>query len=157
MRRPSILKTPRRRKKLALCINLAVGKEIPQPHQRRRDGGCCHAMNPLNAPWALLTRHRIILREALMQLIIDQHRAELQVLCQRFQVKTLELFGSATDGRFDPHRSDLDFLVDFLPMPPGPHSKAYFGLLFALEDLFSQNRPSGASSRAQSILYEIRQ
>ena len=52
-----------------------------------------------------------------MQLIIDQHRAELQVLCQRFQVKTLELFGSATDGRFDPHRSDLDFLVDFLPMP----------------------------------------
>jgi predicted nucleotidyltransferase len=22
-------------------------------------------------------------------------------------------------------------------MPPGPHSQAYFGLLFALEDLFS--------------------
>jgi predicted nucleotidyltransferase len=94
-------------------------------------------MNPLDVPWVPLAQHRIILTEVLMPLIIDQHRTELQALCRRFQVKTLELFGSATDGRFDSHRSDLDFLVDFLPMPPGPHSQAYFGLLFALEDLFS--------------------
>ncbi len=73
-----------------------------------------------------------------MPLIIDQHRTELQDLCRRYQVKTLELFGSASEGAFDPLRSDLDFLVDFLPMPPGPHSQAYFGLLFALENLFSR-------------------
>jgi predicted nucleotidyltransferase len=61
-----------------------------------------------------------------MPSIIDQHRTELQVLCRRFQVKTLELFGSASAGTFDPLRSDLDFLVDFLPMPPSSHSQAYF-------------------------------
>jgi predicted nucleotidyltransferase len=51
-------------------------------------------------------------------------------------VRTLELFGSAAKGTFEPERSDLDFLVDFLPLEPGPHAKAYFGLLFGLEDLF---------------------
>ena len=34
--------------------------------------------------------------------------------------------------------SDLDFLVDFQPMPPSAHSKAYFGLWFALQDLFGR-------------------
>lgn len=68
--------------------------------------------------------------------LIEQHRAELHELCRRHRVRTLELFGSAAAGTFDPACSDLDFLVDFLPMPPGPHSRAYFGLLLALEDLF---------------------
>ena len=68
--------------------------------------------------------------------LIEQHRPELTELCRRHHVKTLELFGSASVGEFDPERSDLDFLVDFQPMPPGSHSQAYFGLWFALEDLF---------------------
>jgi predicted nucleotidyltransferase len=68
--------------------------------------------------------------------LIDQHRTELAELCRRYRVKTLELFGSAAADAFDPRRSDLDFLVDFLPMLPGAHSRAYFGLWFALQDLF---------------------
>jgi predicted nucleotidyltransferase len=68
--------------------------------------------------------------------LIENHRAELEELCRRFRVKTLEVFGSAADGKFDPTRSDLDFLVEFFPMEPGPHSKAYFGLWFALQELF---------------------
>jgi len=36
-------------------------------------------------------------------------------LCRRYGVRKLELFGSATDGAFDPRTSDLDFLVDFDP------------------------------------------
>jgi predicted nucleotidyltransferase len=48
----------------------------------------------------------------------------------------LELFGSAADGTFEPSRSDLDFLVDFLPLEQGQFAPDYFGLLHALEDLF---------------------
>lgn len=35
--------------------------------------------------------------------------------CERFGVERLRVFGSATDGTFDPRRSDIDFFVDFLP------------------------------------------
>src|SRR5450755_4200680 len=68
--------------------------------------------------------------------LIENHRAELVDLCRRHRVKSLELFGSAADGAFDPARSDLDFLVDFLPVEQGQIAPDYFGLLHALEDLF---------------------
>jgi predicted nucleotidyltransferase len=71
--------------------------------------------------------------------LIEQRRTELTELCRRHQVKRLELFGSAADDTFDPRSSDLDFLVDFLPLPPSAHSRAYFGLWFALEDLFGRH------------------
>jgi uncharacterized protein len=70
--------------------------------------------------------------------LIEQRRAELAELCRRYHVRTLEVFGSAADGTWDPTRSDVDFLVDFLPMVPGQHSKAYFGLWFALQDLLQR-------------------
>ncbi len=71
--------------------------------------------------------------------VIDLHRTELTELCKRFQVRTLELFGSAANNAFQPRSSDLDFLVDFLPLSPSAHSQAYFGLRFALEDLFGRH------------------
>jgi hypothetical protein len=71
--------------------------------------------------------------------LVEQNRAALTELCRRYRVKTLEVFGSAADGTFDPDRSDLDFLVDFQPMDPGPHAKAYFGVWFGLRDLFDRN------------------
>jgi uncharacterized protein len=65
--------------------------------------------------------------------------ARLSALCQRFGVRRLDLFGSATTGRFDPHRSDLDFLVSFDDMlPPGAYADAWFGLRVALEALFGR-------------------
>jgi predicted nucleotidyltransferase len=70
--------------------------------------------------------------------LIDQHRANLAELCRRYRVKTLEVFGSAADGTFDPATSDLDFLVEFLPLEDGQHARAYFGLLHGLEDLFDR-------------------
>ena len=33
--------------------------------------------------------------------LIEQHRAELNELCRKYRVKTLEVFGSATDGTWD--------------------------------------------------------
>src|SRR5947199_6646145 len=68
--------------------------------------------------------------------LVQQHRGQLEELCRRYRVRTLELFGSAVDGTFDPERSDLDFLVDFLPIERGQLAPDYFGLLHALEDLF---------------------
>jgi uncharacterized protein len=69
---------------------------------------------------------------------IEQRRAALDELCREYRVKTLELFGSAADGTFDPARSDLDFLVEFLPVEEGRIAPDYFGLLHGLEDLFQR-------------------
>ena len=68
--------------------------------------------------------------------LIDRHRDALRQLCERYAVTRLELFGSATGDRFDPAKSDLDFLVDF-----GEHSTMnlfvrYFDFEEALETLF---------------------
>ena len=68
--------------------------------------------------------------------LIEKHRMDLATVCREHRVKTLEVFGSAADGTFDPVRSDLDFLVDFLPVDAGQIAPDYFGLLHALEDLF---------------------
>lgn len=35
--------------------------------------------------------------------------------CEQHGVARLRVFGSAATARFDPSRSDFDFLVDFLP------------------------------------------
>jgi len=53
-------------------------------------------------------------------------------------VKRLELFGSAATADFDPTRSDVDFVVEFFPCSPSAHTAAYFGFLFALEDLLGR-------------------
>jgi len=50
-------------------------------------------------------------------------------------VRRLALFGSAAQDRFEPARSDLDFLVVFQPMSPSEHADAYFGLQEDLEKL----------------------
>ena len=68
--------------------------------------------------------------------LIEHHRADLDVLCRRHHVDRLELFGSAVTGEFDPAVSDLDFLVEFMPLTPEGRADAYFGLLHGLEDLF---------------------
>ena len=69
---------------------------------------------------------------------VEDKREELNQLCERFKIRRLELFGSAADGTFDPENSDLDFLVEFLPLNPGEHFDAYFGLLEALQALFQR-------------------
>jgi predicted nucleotidyltransferase len=70
--------------------------------------------------------------------LIETHRAELNELCRRYRVKTLELFGSATDGTFDPARSDLDFLLEFLPETTSRIFGGYFDLKDDLENLFGR-------------------
>ncbi len=71
-----------------------------------------------------------------MLALIDEHRGDIERLCRRHRVVRLELFGSAATGAFQPATSDLDFLVEFAPLPPPEKADAYFGLLHGLEDLF---------------------
>ncbi len=71
--------------------------------------------------------------------LIQDRRDDLARICLRFRVLRLALFGSAARADFSPETSDLDFLVEFLPMPPHEHAQSYFGLSRELERLFRRN------------------
>lgn len=70
--------------------------------------------------------------------MIDSKSAELRALCRRHRVRTLDVFGSAVRGGFDPETSDLDFVVEFDALPPGEAGRIYFGLKSGLETLFGR-------------------
>ena len=69
---------------------------------------------------------------------IESRRAEIALLCERFGVRRLELFGSAATGAFDPARSDVDFLVHFDAGRRIGALEQYFGLKEALEALLGR-------------------
>lgn len=68
----------------------------------------------------------------------EGHLRALEVICRRYGVRRLELFGSATGEAFDATKSDLDFLVEIEPPPGLGYADAYFGLREALEALFER-------------------
>lgn len=70
---------------------------------------------------------------------VQEQAKAIEGLCRRFQVRRLELFGSAAAGGFDPRSSDLDFLVEFEELRPNEYANAYFGLLEELQMLFRHN------------------
>ena len=71
--------------------------------------------------------------------VIDAQMSRLEALCHQHHVRRLEVFGSAADGTFDTARSDIDFLVEYLPLQPGEHYETYFGLIEDLERLFGRH------------------
>jgi predicted nucleotidyltransferase len=73
-----------------------------------------------------------------MNSVLSRHKADIEDLCRRFHVQRLELFGSAATGRHSPGKSDLDFLIEFAPLPAGAYADAFFGLREALEELFGR-------------------
>ena len=85
------------------------------------------------APYAVLPDNRSV---RLMHPSLSAHMRELEGLCRQFSVRRLELFGSAARGGGEPR--DLDFLVEFEPLPPGGRAAAYFGLQSELEALFGR-------------------
>jgi predicted nucleotidyltransferase len=74
-----------------------------------------------------------------MHRIIRQNLQEIIRICTHRKVRRLAVFGSATDDRFNPDKSDLDLLVEFEKMLPAEHAEQYFGLAEDLERLL--NRP----------------
>jgi predicted nucleotidyltransferase len=54
-----------------------------------------------------------------MHPLIAAQRSAIADVCRRYQVRRLEVFGSAARGTdFDPERSDVDFLVELAPDAP---------------------------------------
>jgi len=70
--------------------------------------------------------------------LIASKQQQLAELCRTFHVRRLALFGSSLSPEFDPHRSDLDFLVEFQPLASGEHANTFFGLSEALQKLFGR-------------------
>ncbi|MBK8463258.1 MAG: nucleotidyltransferase domain-containing protein [Nigerium sp.] len=58
--------------------------------------------------------------------------------CERHGVERLRVFGSIVTDRFDAERSDVDFLVDFLPGNPDLFN-AYFDLKAELEQIVGRS------------------
>ena len=71
---------------------------------------------------------------------VEDKRAEVAELCERYGVERLDLFGSAsgTGNGFDPEGSDLDFVVSFERRDPPGLFDRYFGLKEDLEGLFGR-------------------
>jgi uncharacterized protein len=70
--------------------------------------------------------------------LIEQHRPRLLELCRKYDVRRLDVFGSAVREDFNPKESDLDFLVQFNNFTIHNAADRYFDLLFDLEALFSR-------------------
>jgi hypothetical protein len=71
--------------------------------------------------------------------LVSQHIDDIAELCRRYQVRRLDLFGSAATERFDPQSSDLDFLVTYLPdADPDPWFRKYLELQQALTELLGR-------------------
>jgi len=69
-------------------------------------------------------------RNGIMIELITSHKKEIADLCNQYNVKYLELIGSAlNEDDFDPQTSDIDFIVEFLPSQPRQHARSYFNLL----------------------------
>lgn len=68
---------------------------------------------------------------------VVQHLDQVAVLCERYGVRRLEVFGSGATGSFDPATSDLDFIVDFMDYGPGVAGR-FISYGDALEALFDR-------------------
>jgi predicted nucleotidyltransferase len=73
----------------------------------------------------------------LAQPLID-HREAIAAACRQFGVDRLEVFGSAADGRFDPQRSDFDFIARFSAEAGPSIARRYLAFCEALENLLGR-------------------
>lgn len=60
------------------------------------------------------------------------HINDINKLCYNHSVKTLYVFGSALTNSFN-SESDIDFLVEFLPINSKEYADNYYDLKFSLE------------------------
>ena len=72
-----------------------------------------------------------------MTAVIEKRLGDIETLCHRLGVRRLAVFGSGVRGDFDEATSDLDFVVEFVPMSPREHKDSFFSLLEGLERLLS--------------------
>jgi hypothetical protein len=73
-----------------------------------------------------------------MQPLAEQNLPQIEVLCRRYDVRSLHAFGSVLGDSFDPMRSDVDILVEFDDTASLDYVDSYFGLKESLEQLFQR-------------------
>ncbi len=64
--------------------------------------------------------------------IVEDNLKQITELCEKMQLQSLYLFGSATNKNYDSVESDLDFIYQFKKGMP-LSSYDYFDLMFDLE------------------------
>ncbi|MFZ4544818.1 MAG: nucleotidyltransferase family protein [Saprospiraceae bacterium] len=72
-----------------------------------------------------------------MDKLIQNKKEELKLLCQKYDVKSMYIFGSACNESFN-ENSDLDFLVTFDNLCINQYTNNYFDLHYNLESLFNR-------------------
>lgn len=70
----------------------------------------------------------------MIQLVEDQ-KQNIADLCRKYEVRRLDLFGSAARGEFQPEKSDLDFIVQFARTGYAGYADAFLDFAEALERL----------------------
>ena len=68
---------------------------------------------------------------------IEQHRPQLEALCEKYRVTRLAVIGSAIRADFRTGVSDIDLVVEFSNLAPADAADRYFGLLNDLQDLLA--------------------
>ena len=69
---------------------------------------------------------------------ITDNLNQIAALCREFNIRKLEVFGSAATGDFNPATSDIDFIVDLGGYEPGV-AKRFLRFAEALEALLQHN------------------
>jgi len=73
-----------------------------------------------------------------MNSMIQMRQPAVADLCRKLGVERLEVFGSAARNDFDSARSDLDFIVRFVPPHETGYADRYLALAEVLERLFDR-------------------
>jgi predicted nucleotidyltransferase len=69
--------------------------------------------------------------------LLDHHRRQIAILCRKYGIRKLELFGSAASGDFDPANSDVDLFFEF-DSDNTKLADRFFGLSEELEELLGR-------------------
>jgi predicted nucleotidyltransferase len=69
---------------------------------------------------------------------IQTKRDKIITLCQKHKVLRLFVFGSASNERFDPETSDIDFIAELANMPPEQKGLSLLNFWSDLENLFER-------------------
>ena len=74
-----------------------------------------------------------------MNCIVTEKLPVIKLLCNKYRVATMYLFGSAATDFFN-ETSDIDFLISFQKdVDLKEYADNYFDLMFELEELFGRN------------------
>jgi predicted nucleotidyltransferase len=67
--------------------------------------------------------------------LVREHLPEIVAACERYGIRRLELFGSASGDGFDPSRSDVDLFYEFVSDFPDSVADRFFDFLEFLEEI----------------------